>query len=77
MFQFLLDAKSIAGTIVEKRIKDFANQGIQGKTVYKLKRKTTITEKIVKNMDMYTDEQIESIQDTLAEFNLFYGYTST
>jgi len=73
-FKFLLDAPTIEGTVVEKRIKDISRSGFASKSVYKLKDASS--HDLIKNRHMYSDEQMEELRETLADYNLFYGYTN-
>lgn len=72
-FKFLLDAPTIEGTIVEKRIQDIAREGFASKSVYKLKTKSN---DLMKNMHMYTEAQIDELKEMLVDYNLFCGYTN-
>ena len=71
LFCFLLEVESIAGTVIEKRIRDASSKG-QGSTVYQLKANPA--DNLSRNRFMYTDEQYERMKETMREFNYYYGY---
>ena len=71
MFCFLLNVKSIKGTIVEKRIDQIASKGFISKQVYALK---STSESLSRNEHMYSPAQMEKLKTILRNYNHFCGY---
>ena len=71
MFCFLLDVKTIKGTIVEKRINEIASKGFISKQVYALK---STSESLCRNAHMYSPAQMKKLKTILRNYNHFCGY---
>ena len=75
LFCFLLNVKSIEGTVIEKRISDLVDSGGNSAgSVYKLKSGQDYT-KLLRNESKYTPEQTEYLKKELKQAMLFFGYT--
>ena len=68
-----MDSESIEGTIVEKRIMEKCVKGKAQKSIYKMKSKST---SLNRNINEYTDEQIELMKVELRDYLYFFGYTN-
>ena len=71
LFRFLLDAESLDGTLCERRIKEVAASGFSTKTAYALKSTST---SLCRNRHMYSEEQMATMREELAEMIAFWGY---
>ena len=67
MFKFLLDAPSIEGTVLEKRINEKCTHKSAPQAVYKLKAGSSQNTVHNKNAHMYSEEQIARLKQTLKD----------
>ena len=71
MFRFLLDAPSIEGTIVQRRIAECTQSGFENKTVYQLKNTSS---NLSRSNYMYNESQMAIMEQELTEMINFWGY---
>ena len=64
LFCFLLDVRSIKGTIIEKRIKEV----VKSDSINKKKLNT--------NKAMYSKALMDDVKEALKVYNLFFGYAA-
>lgn len=73
LFAFMLNAESLVGTVIEKRIIDYCARGNKGGTVYKLK--VDPIKNLSRNDGLYTDAQIERLKVDCRDYLYYFGYT--
>ena len=75
LYCFLLDVKSVDGTVVEVLIKNASSKGNDdpAKMAYKLKADTG---KLCAKANLYTEEQLSFMSSELRDFMHFFGYAS-
>ena len=71
MFRFLLDAPSIEGTVVQRRIAECTQSGFENKTVYQLKNTSS---SLSRSNYMYNEAQMAIMEQELAGMINFWGY---
>ena len=71
LFRFMLDAESLEGTNIQRRIKQVVKIGEEAALMYKLKATTL---KFNSNRSAYTDSQVEYIKQTNRDFLFRFGY---
>jgi len=71
LLAFMLDVKSIEGTVVQERIRQQLAKGSEKQSIYGLKTKS---KGFNRNRPMYNDEQIKHMKDELADVMYFFGY---
>ena len=75
LFCFLLNVKSVEGTVIEYRINNLVDSGsASSSSVYKLKAGQDYS-KLLRNEKKYTEEQKAHMLKELKEALLFFGYT--
>ena len=72
LFCFLLEVSSIKGTVIEKRIADYLEDGSK-KAVYKLKADPK--KGILRNKPMFTEAQLEMMKEKCRNFLYYFNYT--
>ena len=73
LFCFLLEVKSIEGTVVEERIKTVVKAGHSKSMVYGLKQKEI---RFNKSRDMIDDRLFKDISEELKDYITFFGYSN-
>jgi len=77
LFCFILNVKSVDGTVIEKRIIDFIESNKTKKSsVYKLKKDQDYT-KLLRNEKLYTPELLEHLKTELKDAMCFFGYSNS
>ena len=71
LFCFLLNVDSLEDTLCAQRIRDVSASGFTTKTAYALK---STSNNLCRNRDMYSEEQLEAMSETLSEMINFWGY---